>query len=70
MSCKDERIAIPGDPRADMCTNAKISEGELKQYLNDVYEKEASDQCYKVSVAQFDFETDVRNKKKEELTVN
>nr|CAH7716316.1 unnamed protein product [Callosobruchus chinensis] len=52
------------------CTNAKISEGELKQYLNDVYEKEASDQCYKVSVAQFDFETDVRNKKKEELTTN
>nr|CAI5847698.1 unnamed protein product [Callosobruchus analis] len=52
------------------CTNAKISEGELKQYLNDVYEKEASDQCYKVAIAQFDFETDVRNKKKEELTTN
>ncbi|CAH1994103.1 unnamed protein product [Acanthoscelides obtectus] len=52
------------------CTYAKISEDELKQYLNNVYEREASDQCRKAALAQFDFETDIRNKKKEELTTN
>lgn len=49
---------------------AKISEDDLRQYLQNTYEKEASQLCYKSATASFDFVTDIKNKIKEEITVN
>ncbi|KAJ8918902.1 hypothetical protein NQ315_016804 [Exocentrus adspersus] len=47
---------------------AKLTEEELKNFLQGTYEKEASQKCYKANVAEFDYETDITNKAKEELT--
>ncbi|XP_018577093.1 angiotensin-converting enzyme-like isoform X2 [Anoplophora glabripennis] len=51
-----------------ICSQAKLTEDELKRFLETKYEKEASQNCYKANVAEFDYETDINNKTKEELT--
>ncbi|KAJ8984249.1 hypothetical protein NQ317_007481 [Molorchus minor] len=47
---------------------AKLNENELKDYLQNTYEKEASQLCYRTNIAEFDYETDIKNKQKEEIT--
>lgn len=49
---------------------AALSESELKGYLENTFEKEASDLCYQSNIAEFAYATDIKNKQKEEVTVS
>lgn len=53
-----------------ICTQAKLTEDELKNFLENTYEKEASQNCYKANVAEFDYETDINNQTKQDLTTS
>lgn len=53
-----------------VCTQAKLTEDELKNFLQNTYEKEASQNCYKANIAEFDYETDINNQTKQDLTVS
>lgn len=48
---------------------AALSEVDLKNYLQNTFEKETSDLCYRANVAEFAYATDVKNKTKEAIAV-
>lgn len=48
---------------------AKVTQDELRKYLQTTYEKEVSERCFKSANAAFDFATDVKNKTKQDITV-
>lgn len=50
-------------------SNAVLSESQLRSYLQNVFEKETTDLCYRTNVAEFAYLTDVKNKSKEEISV-
>lgn len=47
-----------------------LTESELKDYLENTFEKDASDLCYRANLAEFAYSTDLRNKTKEEIAVS
>lgn len=46
-----------------------LSEEEMKNYLATTYEKEMTSACYKINDATFAFNTDIKNKLKEQIVV-
>ncbi|XP_019869986.2 angiotensin-converting enzyme isoform X2 [Aethina tumida] len=47
-----------------------LSEEEMKNYLATTYEKEMTSACYKINDATFAFNTDIKNKLKEQIVLN
>lgn len=47
-----------------------LNEQELKKLLTNKYEKDASTICTKVNEAEWDYETDINNHKKEQIVVS
>ncbi|CAH0552700.1 unnamed protein product [Brassicogethes aeneus] len=50
--------------------NCKLSENQMKMFLANSYEKQTSDSCYKLNDVTFAFNTDIRNKQKEQFLLN
>lgn len=47
-----------------------MSETELKIFLETTFEKQESELCYRANVAEFAFETDIKNQTKEQIRTN
>ncbi|KAJ8943308.1 hypothetical protein NQ318_004749 [Aromia moschata] len=64
------QLSLPVLAAIFICIQAKLSQDELRSFLQTTYEQQASQMCYKAQIAEFNYETDIKNKVKEELTTN